>query len=191
MKFGRKIDALHMKQLGLIKEAHKTVTGCIVTGGWAVEGIHQKYTEVRSLLRSHDNADFMVAEKYIKEINYTLDEFEMDRYQELGGNIHVKRKDGLKADVVVLYSKTKSKKKFWKYKTPYHREEFTIPTALLQSVDVKVEDVKFRALNPTALYLAKIFTKHHMVGTDIFDASVLGPYVDPKMLKKMMPYTGI
>lgn len=190
MKFGRKIDRLHMKQLELIKESHKTVTGCTVTGGWAVEAIHQTYTDMKSLLRSHENVDLMVPEKYLKEINHTLDDCEMDRYQELGGNIHAKREDGLKADMVILYSETKNKKKFWVYKTPYHNERFRIPTALLQTVDVKVEGVKFKALNPTALYVAKILPKD-MVDTDTFDAAVLGPHVDPKLLKKMMPYTKI
>jgi hypothetical protein len=190
MKFGRKIDRRHMEQLGLIKESHKTVPKCMGTGGWAVEAIHQTYTDMRSLLRSHENVDLMVEAKYTPKINYVLDELEMERYQELGGNIHAKREDGLKADVVILYSETKNKKKFWVYKTPYHNERFRIPTALLQTVDVKVEDVKFRALNPTALYVAKILPKE-MVDTDTFDAAVLGPHVDPKLLKKMMPYTKI
>lgn len=189
--FGRKVDKMHSGQLELIGYVDRKVAESMVTGGWAVEGIHQASTAFTDILRVHDNVDFMVAEKYTRDINRALDDFDMDRYQEPGENIRAHREDGLKADIVILYPITKKKKKFWKYKTPYHDNEFEIPTCLLESAKVKVGNTKFRALKATQLYLAKIFTKHKMVDTDLFDTSVLGPYVDPETLKKLMPYTGI
>jgi hypothetical protein len=189
-KFGRKVDRLHEMQLEFIGYVNRKVADSMVTGGWAVEGIHQAKTTFTDIMRPHDNVDFMIAEKYLDELDAAMDKFDMEKHQEPYGNIHAGGKDGLKADMVVLYPHTLNKRKHWVYETPYHNGHFRVPAELLKSTRARVGDVRFRALNPTALYFAKILTKEN-VDTDMFDAAALKPYTDAAMMKRMMAYARI
>lgn len=149
-----------------------------VAGGWAVDGVLGKVT------RPHDNVDVMVPRKNLPRFEMLLEDYGMEIRPE-GRNRHAEGR-GVVADVVVLYPIGED----YAFETPYHNPGAPIPKRFLKGKRVKLEGIKFTALNPTALYFAKITAKERCE-RDLKDAKNIARYVDEELKKDMMAYAKV
>ena len=190
---GRKIGPLQREQLNVIYCVSKKVPSTKVAGGWAVEGLYRKFADDAkrdTLLRSHENVDFLVSEEYLSKMSAALNECGMETHGLKGGNLRGTKKDGPTADVIVLHPISYRKKQYWVYETPYHNPGVPVPVELLEGTEVAIGNVSYRALNATALYLAKLTAKS-LSAKDKFDLTFLEHMVDNDVREQLRFYAKV
>lgn len=152
-----------------------------ITGGWAVDGILGKVS------REHDNIDVMLLKGDVPKFKEELEKYGMEIRNTGSGRLINLRAEGagVVVDAIVLYPIEDYDG--YLFETPYHNPGAPIPKSFLKGRRVNLQRVNFTALNPTALYFAKITAKETRK-RDMEDARKLAPFVDKNLREQMKFY---